>query len=92
MKVEDSLIDYAHDFIKTICEKFGPRYSSSEAEKKANLWIKDEFNNFCDQTHLEEFETHPNLYPQGIIKMCGFFGGISFIFMPLMFPFSICIP
>ena len=40
----DSYTDYAYNIIKDICEKFGPRYSSSEAEKKANLWIKEEFS------------------------------------------------
>jgi len=89
MKVDDSLSNYAYDFIKKICVKFGPRYSSSDAEKEANLWIKEEFNDYCDETYVEEFKTNPNLYPQGIIKMCGFLGGMSFLFMPLMFPFSI---
>jgi len=89
MKVDDSLPDYAYDFIKNICEKFGPRYSSSEAERKANLWIKEEFDKYCDETHVEEFKTNPNLYTQGIIKISGILGGISFLFIPLMFPFSI---
>lgn len=89
MSIDDSYADYAFNFIKNICEKFGPRYSSSEAEKNANLWIKDEFAKFCDETHKEEFETNPNLYPMGIFKLTGFFAGISFLFMPLIFPLSI---
>ena len=89
MKLDDSLPDYAYDFIKNICEKFGPRYSSSDAEKKANLWIKEEFDKYCDETHLEEFKTNPNLYPQGLIKVCGILAGIAWIFMPLKFPFNI---
>lgn len=86
MKADDSYTEYSFNFIKYISDKFGPRYSSSEAEKKANLWIKDEFANYCDETHIEEFSTNPNLYPMGIFKITGFFVGISFIFMPLAFP------
>ena len=89
MPVDSELTDYAYDFIKDICEEFGPRYSSTEAEKKANLWIKDEFENYLDEVHLEEFKTNPNLYPQGVFKVCGVFAGTSFIFMPLAFPLSI---
>ncbi len=89
MPVDETLSNYAFDFIKDICEQFGPRFSCSSAEKKANLWIKDQFAGYCDDTHFEEFPTHPNLYPQGIIKMCGILGGVAWIFMPLMPPFSI---
>ena len=89
MNNNDSYTDYAYNLIKEICEKFGPRYSSSEAEKKVNLWIKEEFSKYCDETHLEEFQTNPNLYPQGIFKVTGFFAGIAFVFMPLIFPFPI---
>ena len=46
----DSHTDYAYNIIKDISEKFGPRYSSSEAEKNANLWIKEEFSKYCDRT------------------------------------------
>ena len=87
--MDNELTDYAYNFIKDICEKFGPRYSSTEAEKKANLWIKDEFEKYLDEVHLEEFKTNPNLYPQGVFKVCGVLAGTSFIFMPFIFPFSI---
>jgi hypothetical protein len=89
LKADNSYTDYAYDLIKTIEEKFGPRYSSSEAEKKANLLVKEEFSKFCDETHVEEFQTHPNLYPQGIFKVTGLFGGISFIFLLMIFPLTI---
>ncbi len=89
MKVDDSYTDYAYDFIKEICQKFGPRYSSSDSEKKANLWIKDELNKYCDEVNLEDFKTNPNLYPQGVFKVTGAFVGTAWIFMPFRFPFTI---
>ena len=61
--------DYAYKFIRTICEKFGPRYSSSTEEREANKWIKSDWSKFCDETKLEEFATYPDLYPQGIFKI-----------------------
>ena len=89
MKTDDSYSDYMYNFIDTICKKFGPRYSCSEAEKNANIWIKEELNKFCDETFIDEFETRPALYPQGFIKVAGILGGISPLFMPLIFPFPI---
>lgn len=82
MSVDDSLVDYAYNFIKDIIEKFGPRFSSSEAERKANEWIQKELNGICDETHFEEFETRPKLYPQGVFKVVGALGLIAPVFMP----------
>ena len=89
MKTDEFFADYMFNFVDTICKKFGPRYSSSEAEKDANIWIKGELDKFCDETLIDEFDTRPALYPQGFIKIAGFLGGISPLFMPLMFPFPV---
>ena len=89
MIIDDSYSNYMYNFVDTICKKFGPRYSCSKAEMEANLWIKEELDKFCDSTFIDEFETHPAMYPQGLIKIAGFFLGISFIFIPLKFPFPI---
>ena len=78
-----------YNFIDTICKNFGARYSCSEAEKKANIWIKEELDKFCDETFIDEFETRPALYPQGLIKVVGVLAGISPLFMPLVFPLQI---
>ncbi|MBD3255833.1 MAG: M28 family peptidase [Candidatus Lokiarchaeota archaeon] len=86
---DDFQFEYIYNFVDTICKKFGPRYSCSKAEKDANLWIKGELDNFCEETHIDEFQTRPGLYPQGLVKVTGFLVGISFIFMPLIFPFPI---
>ncbi|MFX0071585.1 MAG: M28 family peptidase [Candidatus Hermodarchaeota archaeon] len=89
MGLNNSYSDYMYNFVDTICKKFGPRYSCSKAEKDANIWIKNELDKFCDETFIDEFETHPGLYPQGLIKVSGIIAGISFIFMPLIYPFPI---
>ena len=89
MKTGKTYSDYMYNFIDTICKKFGPRYSCSEAEKNANVWIKEELDKFCDETFIDEFETRPALYPQGFIKVAGILGGVSPLFMPLIFPFPI---
>ena len=89
MKVDKSYADYMYNVIDTICTNFGPRYSCSEAEKHANIWIKKELDQFCDETFIDEFETRPAMYPQGFIKVAGILGGISPLFMPLIFPFPL---
>jgi hypothetical protein len=89
LKVDNSYSEYMYDIIERICKKFGPRYSCSQAEKDANLWIRDELSQFADETFIDEFQTRPRMYPQGFIKFAGFFGGISPIFMIFRFPFPI---
>ena len=89
MKTDESYSDYMFNFIDTICQKFGPRYSCSEAEKNANIWIKEELDQFCDETFIDEFETRPAMYPQGFTKVAGILVGISPLFMPLIFPLPV---
>lgn len=89
MNDDESYSEYMYNFVDTICKEFGPRYSCSNEEKNANLWIKDELDKFCDETFIDEFETYPGLYPQGLLKVAGTLVGISFIFMPLKFPLPI---
>ncbi len=86
MKSSESDVEYIYNIVDTICKKFGPRYSCSNGEKEAQRWIKDELSKFCDETFIDEFETYPHIYPQGLLKVVGVLAGISFIFMPLKFP------
>ncbi|MBD3194518.1 MAG: M28 family peptidase [Candidatus Lokiarchaeota archaeon] len=88
-EIDNSIADYMYNFIEDICNKFGPRYSCSDQEKEANKWIKQEFESYCDETYLDEFETRPNLYPQGLVKVAGLLSGISPFFIPLIYPFPI---
>ncbi|MHA1266055.1 MAG: M28 family metallopeptidase [Candidatus Helarchaeota archaeon] len=89
MQIDESYTEYAYNMIRQLEETFGPRYSSSEAEHNANLWVKEEFSTFCDEVYREEFETRPNAYPQGIIKIVGYLGGIAWVFIPFIFPIPI---
>jgi len=89
MKTDESYSDYMFNFIDTICTEFGPRYSCSESEKNANIWIKEELDQFCDETFIDEFETRPAMYPQGFTKVAGILVGISPLFMPLIFPLPV---
>jgi hypothetical protein len=89
MKIDQILIEYMFNFIDKICNKFGPRYSCSKSEREANIWIEKELGKFCDETHLDEFQTKPGLYPQGLIKVAGIFSLLSPLFLSFMFPFMI---
>ncbi|HME56108.1 MAG TPA: M28 family peptidase [Candidatus Lokiarchaeia archaeon] len=82
MHVDDDLVQYAHDHIKTIIEKFGPRYSCSQAEHDANKYTQKRLDQFCDETHFEEFKTEPELYPQGLVKVVGILATIAMVFIP----------
>jgi len=45
------------DFIKDIISKFGGRYFGSEAEKKAQEYVKGIFDTFCDKVTLVSFDS-----------------------------------
>ncbi|MHA1714468.1 MAG: M28 family metallopeptidase [Promethearchaeota archaeon] len=75
--------------IKFVSTRFGSRYDGSDAEKQANEWIKNKLVEFCDETHLETFPVHPDYYPQGMIKITGFFAGIAWIFAILKVPWNL---
>ena len=89
LKVDDSYSDYMYDIIDDICKQFGPRYSCSQAEKDANIWLKDELDKISDETFLDEFDARSAMYPQGFIKIAGVLGGISPLFMIFQFPIPI---
>jgi len=89
LRVGDSYSDYMYDIIENICKTFGPRYSSSQAEKDANIWIKEELDKFSDETFIDEYNVRPAMYPQGFIKIAGLLGSISPLFMIFLFPLPI---
>ncbi|MFW9949611.1 MAG: M28 family peptidase [Candidatus Thorarchaeota archaeon] len=89
MKIDDSYPNYMIDIVTTICNQFGPRYSSSNAERKANEWIKDELDKFCDESFIDEFQVRPAMYPQGLIKVAAIFGILAPLFILFKFPIPI---
>ena len=89
MKVDDSYSDYMYGIIDDICKQFGPRYSCTQAERDANIWLKDELDKYSDETFMDEFDARPAMYPQGFIKIAGILGGLSPLFMIFQFPWPI---
>lgn len=59
MKLDETYKDYMMAFIKRICEEIGSRLGTTEGERRAGLEIKREYEKFCDETFLEEFECRP---------------------------------
>ncbi|GAB4306651.1 MAG: M28 family metallopeptidase [Promethearchaeota archaeon] len=89
MKVGDAEAKEVRKFVEAVCEKFGPRYSCSESERAAQEWYRDQLSKFCDVVLHDEFQTHPNLYPQGIFKITGACVLAAPILVPMRFPFSL---
>lgn len=45
--------------ITKVCKEIGPRPCGSEAERKAQEYMLNEYKTCADEAHIEEFETHP---------------------------------
>ena len=48
--------NYAIKSIKNVCKNFGPRAVGSEAEKKAQEYMKADLEKFCDEFKSEEYK------------------------------------
>ena len=48
--------NYAIKSIKNVCKSFGPRPVGSEAETKAQEYMKADLENFCDDVKREEYK------------------------------------
>ena len=55
----ETLENRLKQFITDICEKFGPRLGTSDAERKAGEQIRTEYERYCDETFAEKFSCHP---------------------------------
>ncbi|NHI94067.1 MAG: M28 family peptidase [Candidatus Lokiarchaeota archaeon] len=67
-KIEDQ--DYVYNFIKDICDKYGPRPPCSQAELNAIKDIGDQLSRIgCDEVFYDDFYCHPGAYPQGFVKI-----------------------
>ncbi|HME51632.1 MAG TPA: M20/M25/M40 family metallo-hydrolase [Candidatus Lokiarchaeia archaeon] len=47
------------EFIKSTCDKIGPRLGTGEAEQKAGIKIKELLGKYTDDVSVEPFECHP---------------------------------
>jgi len=80
---------YGIDYVTRTCDKFGPRFSATEAENAAIYYLEDELKQYCDKTLIDEFGVTPNLYPRGFILMAGIFTLIGTPFFFFKSPISI---
>ena len=51
--------EYVTKSIETVCKQFGPRYCGTEAETKAQMHMKTEYERYADEAKVEAFSTHP---------------------------------
>jgi hypothetical protein len=51
-----------YNIIARIVTEVGPRAPCSEEERKAAELVKEELNNYCDETHLEDFTCYPKAF------------------------------
>ncbi len=55
-------VDYAVKNIGNIVKKYGPRESGSSNCLSAQKFLKREMNQFCDETHFEEYRMAPKAF------------------------------
>lgn len=86
MKLDETYKDYMMGFIKRICDEVGPRLGTTEGEKRAGLKIKREYEKFCDETLLEEFECRPRGFLDFILVSAFLFivGVALYLFYPVV--------
>ena len=80
----ESEVRESFNYIKDLCDKYGPRISSSEAETNAAKDIESTLKKYCDQTYLDSFPAISDLYPGGLTKIAGILLSIGIIcfFLP----------
>jgi len=64
--IDEKLNNYMHQFIEKICNDVGPRESGTEQELQAGDIIEQEFKQFCNETHQEEYVSSPHAFLGGI--------------------------
>ncbi len=65
--------NYAIKSIKNVCKNFGPRPVGSEAEAKAQEYMKGDLDKFCDEVKREEYKCSDKAFmswvPIGVVLM-----------------------
>jgi len=64
--IDEKFNNYMHKFIEKICNDVGPRESGTEQELQAGDIIEEEFKQFCDEAHQEEYVSSPHAFLGGI--------------------------
>lgn len=75
---------YMVDGIRYVCENFKERAPGTHSERKAQKFLKDELDQWADETEMEDFEVHPGTF-FGWIPPAGIIGIVSVIFYWLTF-------
>ena len=55
-------VDYTVKEITNVIKKYGPRESGNDACFDAEKHIKKELDQFCDETHFEEYKMAPKAF------------------------------
>ncbi|MFW9947103.1 MAG: M28 family metallopeptidase [Promethearchaeota archaeon] len=64
--MDQALNKYMYKFIEDVCTTIGPRESGTEKEILAGNKIEEELKKCCDETHQEEYISHPHAFLGGI--------------------------
>ncbi|MHA1405393.1 MAG: M28 family peptidase [Candidatus Helarchaeota archaeon] len=86
---DDEYGKFMWDSIKQLCDDFGPRPPTSEAERQAALSYEKELGKYCNETVVDTFETRPNAYPQGFVRLVAVISCLAFFFFIFTFPFNL---
>ncbi|NHJ86856.1 MAG: M28 family peptidase [Asgard group archaeon] len=62
----NELTDEAFNYIKHICDIFGPRISGTNEEKEALNDLEKNMKEFADFTYFDTYKLYPTFYPGGI--------------------------
>lgn len=61
------------DFIREVCERFGPRPPGTAAETKTARFIAATIEEFCDETGIKEHRCSPTIHKGGAtVFLCGY--------------------
>ncbi len=73
MKIEeyDELTDDALQYIKYVCDMYGPRISGTKEERESLDELEDELKKFSDFTYYDTYKVYPTFYPRDFILIFG---------------------
>ncbi|MHA1488368.1 MAG: M28 family metallopeptidase [Promethearchaeota archaeon] len=60
--MDKKLEDDMREFILETCERIGPRPPCSNKEAEGSEFFQEKLRDYCDETNIEKFYTHPGAY------------------------------